>query len=162
MADPSQWSGRTSAELPREGRLLALDVGDRRVGLAVCDELQTLATPLAVLNRRSRAEDFQRVQRIVDERRIVGLVIGHPLNADSSEGPQAQRVARYARRLAAAVKLPMALWDEFGSSQAAAERLAQAGRRARQTPLDAEAAAVILQDFLDANDGRLAAQAPQD
>jgi len=137
-------------DLPNQGRLLGVDAGDRRVGLAVCDDLQLLATPLLVLNRRSRAEDFKRLVRIAAEQRIVGLVIGHPLNADGSEGLQARRIARYARRLAAALDLPMLLHDEHGSSQTAAERLAQAGKRNSRKPLDAEAAAVILQDYLDA------------
>ncbi len=134
---------------PLAGRLLALDVGDRRVGLAVCDPLQTLASPLAVLTRRSRAEDLARLAQIAREQDAVGLVAGHPLNADGSAGPQAQQAARYAARVAAALSLPLVLWDEYGSSQEAAARLAHAPRRRRRAPLDAEAAAVILQDYLD-------------
>jgi putative Holliday junction resolvase len=135
--------------LPSAGRLMALDVGDKRVGVAVCDELQTLASPLAVLERRSRAEDLARLGRLATEQRVVGIVVGHPLNADGSAGPQAQQAARYAARVAIALALPLLLWDEYGSSQEAAARLAHAPRRRRQAPLDAEAAAVILQDYLD-------------
>lgn len=135
--------------LPERGRLMALDVGERRVGVAVCDELRLLATPLLVMVRRSRAEDFERLQRLAEEQRVVGLVVGHPLNADGSEGPQARRVARYARRLAAALRLPLLLWDEYGSSMQAAGRLTEAQGRRPRKPLDAEAAAVILQDYLD-------------
>jgi putative Holliday junction resolvase len=142
-----------SAPLPPVGRLMALDVGDKRVGVAVCDELQTLASPLAVLERRSRAEDLARLGRLAAEQGAVGLVIGHPLNADGSAGPQAQQAARYAARVATALALPLLLWDEYGSSQEAAARLAHAPRRRRQAPLDAEAAAVILQDYLDALNG---------
>lgn len=134
---------------PRAGRLMALDVGDKRVGVAVCDELQTLASPLAVLIRRSRAEDGARLARMAAEQRVVGLVIGHPLNADGSAGPQAQQAARYGERVARSLGLAWQLWDEHGSSQEAARRLAHARRRRRQAPLDAEAAAVILQDYLD-------------
>lgn len=137
------------AELPRVGRLLGVDVGQRRIGLAISDETQWLATPLQVVQRSSRAEDFRRLARVAAERRVVGLVIGHPLNADGSEGPQGRTVARYARQLAEALGLPWVLWDEHGSTQAALERLAHAGRRRRQMPVDAEAAAVILQDYLD-------------
>lgn len=135
--------------IPPSGRLLALDVGDKRVGVAVCDEMQTLASPLAVLLRRSRAEDVQRLARLAAEQRASGLVAGHPLNADGSAGAQAQQAARYAQRIASALGLPLQLWDEYGSSQEAAQRLAHASRRRRQAPLDAEAAAVILQDYLD-------------
>ena len=142
-----------SFPLPSVGRLMALDVGDKRVGVAVCDELQTLASPLAVLERRSRAEDLARLGRLAVEQRVVGIVVGHPLNADGSAGPQAQQAARYAARVATALALPLLLWDEYGSSQEAAARLAHAPRRRRQAPLDAEAAAVILQDYLDALKG---------
>jgi len=138
-----------AAPLPSAGRLMALDVGDKRVGVAVCDESQMLASPLAVLERRSRAEDLARLGRLAVEQRVVGLVAGHPLNSDGSAGPQAQRAARYAVRVATALALPLLLWDEYGSSQEAAARLAHASRRRRRAPLDAEAAAVILQDYLD-------------
>lgn len=136
-------------DIPPAGRLLGLDVGERRIGVAVCDETQLLARPLAVINRGSRAEDFDRLLRVIDEHEAVALVVGHPLNADDSEGPQGRRVANYARRLAATLKLPLLLWDEHGSTQEAARRLAHVRRSRRQTPLDAEAAAVILQDYLD-------------
>jgi putative holliday junction resolvase len=135
--------------LPQAGRLLALDIGEKRVGVAVCDEMQTLASPLSVLERRSRAEDLARLGRLAVEQGVVGLVAGHPLNADGSAGPQAQQAARYAARVAASLDLPLLLWDEYGSSQEAAARLAHAPRRRRQSALDAEAAAVILQDYLD-------------
>ena len=140
---------RLPALFPSAGRLMALDVGDKRVGVAVCDELQTLAAPLTVLERRSRAEDVARLGRLAAEQHVVGLVAGHPLNADGSAGPQAQRAARYAGRVATALSLALLLWDEYGSSQEAAARLAHAPHRRRRAPLDAEAAAVILQDYLD-------------
>ena len=135
--------------LPNSGRLLALDVGEKRLGLAVCDEMQTLASPLMVLVRRSKDEDAERLRRVVGEQVAVGLVVGHPLNADGSAGKQARQAARYGHRLANAVGLPVVLWDEYGSSQEAAERLAHTSKSRRRAPLDAEAAAVILQDYLD-------------
>lgn len=149
LSSDSPTAEKAGAELPRVGRLLGVDVGQRRIGLAISDETQWLATPLQVVQRSSRAEDFRRLARIAAERQVVGLVIGHPLNADGSEGPRGRTVARYARRLAEALGLPWTLWDEHGSTQAALERLAHAPRRRRQMPVDAEAAAVILQDFLD-------------
>lgn len=136
-------------EFPGRGRLLAIDPGERRIGVAVCDEMQLLAKPLTVIVRRSRAEDFDRLARVAAEQQVVGLVAGHPLNADDSEGSQGRTAARFAHRLAASLGLPLVLWDEHGTSQAAAERLAHASKRRRQSSLDAEAAAVLLQDFLD-------------
>ena len=137
------------ANLPCSGRLLAVDVGEKRLGVAVCDEMQTLASPLMVLVRRSKEEDVERFRRVVAEQVAVGLVAGHPLNADGSAGSQARQAARYGHRLANAVGLPIMLWDEYGSSQEAAERLAHASKSRRRAPLDAEAAAVILQEYLD-------------
>lgn len=135
---------------PTQGRLLALDVGDRRVGVAVCDEMRLLATPVAVLTRRSRQEDAQRLGNIARERAVVGLVVGLPLHADGSESAQARLAARYGHRIANALDLPVTLWNEHGSTQEAAARLEQAGRRGSSPGLDAEAAAVIMQDYLDA------------
>lgn len=135
--------------LPQAGRLMAIDAGERRVGLALSDETQTLASPLAVVDRRSRVEDFQRIGRLAREHGVVGLVVGHPLHADGSAGPQARRSARYGHRLANELRLPVVLWDEFGSSQAAA-RLREVGGRPSASSLDAESAAVILQTYLDA------------
>jgi putative Holliday junction resolvase len=137
-------------------RLLALDVGDRRVGIAVSDETGLLARPLAVLHRRSKVDDFARIARLVREQQAGGLVVGLPLNSDGSHGPQAQRVERYAAALAEALRaenldLPLTLWDEYGSTQRAQEAMIAAGRKARdrQARIDAVAAAVILQDYLD-------------
>jgi putative Holliday junction resolvase len=135
--------------LPSAGRLLALDVGDKRLGVAVCDQRQTLASPLTVLERRSKAEDLERLARLATEQGVAGLVVGHPLNADGSAGLQARQAARYAARVASTLSLPLLLWDEYGSSQEAAARLAHAPKQRRRAHLDAEAAAVILQDYLD-------------
>lgn len=137
-----------SPKFPSSGRLLAIDAGQRRVGVAVCDEGQAVARPLAVLVRRSLAGDLERLGRVAAAWEVVGLVVGHPLNADGSAGPQARQSARYAHRLANALGLPVVLWDEYGSSVEARERLRAAGHRLPDH-IDAEAAAVILQSFLD-------------
>lgn len=139
-----------STSMPENGRLMALDVGDRRVGVALSDEMQMLATPLTVLTRRSRQEDAQRLGNIAGERAVAGLVVGLPLHADGSESTQARATARYGHRIGNDLGLPVLLWNEHGSTQEAAARLEQAGRRGSSPGLDAEAAAVILQDYLDA------------
>ncbi len=137
-------------------RLLALDVGERRIGVAVSDESGLLATPLTVIRRASKAEDFSRIAALVREQAVGGLVVGHPLNDDGSAGPQARRIERYAAALADALRaegldLPLTFWDESLSTQRAQEAMIAAGQRARkrQRRLDAVAAAVILQDYLD-------------
>lgn len=139
-------------------RILALDVGDRRVGVAVCDETGLIATPLTVVERASKVEDFARIAKLVRNEGVGMLVVGHPLNTDGSAGPQAQRTERYAVSLRDALQadgldLAFALWDESGSTQRAQEMMIASGRKARdrRARIDAVAAAVILQDYLDAN-----------
>lgn len=152
-------------------KLLSLDVGDRRVGVAVSDESGLIASPLAVIRRASKAQDFVKIARLVQEQGAGGLVVGHPLNRDGSVGPQALRVERYAAALAEALlaqglDLPILMWDEYMSTQRAQEAMIAAGRKARdrRARIDAAAAAVILQDYLDehrgADEGRGANQAP--
>lgn len=138
-----------SKDLPKAGRLLAVDAGEKRVGLAISDQRQLLATPLKVMTRRSRVEDVERLQHLANRHGVVGLLVGHPVNADGTPGPEARRAARYGHRLAAALGLPVQLWDEFGSTQEARERLRKAGVDPRRQVIDAEAAAVFLQDYLD-------------
>ena len=137
-------------------KLLALDVGDRRIGVAVSDLSGLIATPLTVIRRSSKVEDFAKIARLVREQRAEGLVIGHPLNTDGSAGPQARRVERYAAAMSEALGLeglsvPVMMWDEHGSTQRAQALMISAGRSAkdRRRQIDAAAAAVILQDYLD-------------
>jgi putative Holliday junction resolvase len=137
-------------------RLLGLDVGDRRVGVAVSDATGLIATPLTVVRRASKAEDFTKIARLVREQGVEGLVIGYPLDQEGRAGPQAQRIERYAAALEEALRaeglgVPLLLWDERMSTLRAQEAMIAAGRKAkdRRARIDAVAAAVILQDYLD-------------
>jgi putative Holliday junction resolvase len=138
-------------------RYLALDLGERRIGVAVSDETGLIASPLAVINRKSKSEDFARIARLVREQGAGGLIIGQPLNADGSAGPQVQRVERYSEALAQdlrerGIELVISFWDEYLSTQRAQQAMLASGRKARtrRAQIDAVAAAVILQDYLDA------------
>ncbi len=136
------------------GRLLALDLGEKRVGVALCDETQTLARPLLTLQRASKKEDFAKILALCREHRIEKVIVGLPRTLRGEEGPQAQRVRRYALELQAALHLPIDFWDERYSSVDAQERLASTSRKPRATgAIDSAAAAVILQDYLDARIG---------
>ncbi len=133
------------------GRLLALDMGMARSGAALCDEQGWLATPLAVLRRHAtRAEDFAEIAALVVTTRAAGVLAGLPLDADGNAGKQARWTRRYAGRLAAALPVPVAFWDESCSSADAERLLRDAHRAGGRAPSDAAAAAVILQEFLDA------------
>ena len=130
------------------GRLLALDLGQARHGVAVCDEKGRLATPLTVVRRhKTRAEDFATLAALVAQEHAVGVLVGLPLDSDGRPGPQARWVRRYAGRLAGVLSVPVAFWDESFSTTDAARLLNEGNGR---TPVDAAAAAVVLSDFLEA------------
>jgi len=131
--------------------MLALDVGEKRVGVAVCDETQTLARPLLTLRRASKKEDFARLAVVCREHAIEKVIVGAAQDTARRRRPQAQRVRRYAAELQAALSLPIEFWDERYSSVDAQERLASSSRKARaKGDIDSAAAAIILQEYLDA------------
>jgi putative Holliday junction resolvase len=136
-------------------RVLALDMGERRVGVAVSDPTGTVARPLQTLVRGSRQEDFAAIAGLVAEYDIGLLVVGRPLSLDGTEGPQARRVIRYVEALAARLPIRVVLWDERFTTAAAQEILRQSrGKKRRRQArsageVDAIAAAVILQSYLD-------------
>jgi putative Holliday junction resolvase len=135
------------------GKLLALDVGLARIGVAVCDPLQLAARPLTVIHRRSRNEDFAELATLVQREAAQAVICGLPLNMDGSEGERAQSIRKWAMRLAHALRallgapLPVIFWDERLSTYAAQAILAARGDVIAE---DAAAAAVILQSYLDA------------
>ncbi len=129
---------------------LALDIGDKRIGLAVGSEETRLARPLRVIHRRSKAEDFNAIARAAVDVGADALLVGLPLNMDGSEGPQAKRVRKYAERLRRRLDMPLRFYDERLSSFVADQILAMKPRKKdRRVPNDAIAAAAILQSFLD-------------
>jgi len=116
--------------------------------VAVSDPTGTLATPHSVIRRRSKAEDFAAIARLVAELEAEKVIVGLPLSLSGEIGPQARRVTRYARALAHTLDAPLELYDERYST-VTADALLNAGGRKRRTPIDAAAAAVILQDYLE-------------
>jgi putative Holliday junction resolvase len=136
-------------------RILGLDPGERRVGVAISDPTGTLAHPLQTLVRGSREEDFAAIAALVAEHDVELVVVGWPLSLDGTEGPQARRVARYTDALAVCLPVPVVSWDERFTTAAADEILRQIrGRKGRRRArargqVDAIAAAVILQSYLD-------------
>ena len=144
--------GRHRVTLLPTGKLLALDVGLARIGVAVCDGLQLTVRPLTVLQRRSRNDDFALLAQYVRQEGAQAIICGLPLNMDGSEGSQAQTVRKWALRLAQALRvllghpLPIIFWDERLTTYAAQEIMA--GSRSKHGE-DAVAAAVILQGYLD-------------
>jgi putative Holliday junction resolvase len=132
-------------------RLLALDLGEARIGVALSDESETLATGLATLRSIGPRKDAQAVAALVREHGAGEVVLGMPYRLDGTVGPQGEKVAAFAERLRRSLKVPVVLRDERLTSVEADERLASAGvrRRDRRARIDRAAAALVLQEYLD-------------
>ena len=135
------------------GRILAIDPGEKRLGIALSDPTGTIAGPLIVLKHVSRAEDAAAILRLAREHEAVRIVIGAALDDEGLSTPQSRHAERLADVIRAQTSLPVDLWDESGSTQAArASRIAMGvSRRKRSGHLDEIAATVILQSYLDAH-----------
>jgi putative holliday junction resolvase len=133
------------------GVLMGLDIGLKRIGVASCDPTGILASPWTTVIRKSRLQDFQTFARLVNERQVKALVVGLPFNMDGSEGFQARSVSRYAQALADYLSLPIIMWDERLSTSTAHEKRNEPNRGRLHQGVDAWAAAIILQDYLNQN-----------
>jgi putative holliday junction resolvase len=142
--------------LPRGGllrfgvvRVLAVDFGEKRIGLAVSDETGRVVVPVGVLPRTSDAQAAAAVAAAAKERGVIRLVVGHPVNAEGVEGDWARRVRNFARRLEEASGLPVDLHGEYLTTATAERDLIDSGleRRRRGAARDAEAAALLLRDW---------------
>jgi putative Holliday junction resolvase len=133
-----------------------LDVGDRRIGIAVSDELGLTAQGVTTLHRKSWAADLAAIARQVQAWHVEEVVVGLPLTLDGTDGPRAQAVRAFIKRLETVVSVPIVTWDERFST-ATAERVlidADLSRARRKQVIDKAAAVVILQHFLDARMSR--------
>lgn len=142
---------------PPGQRIMALDMGEKRIGIAISDETQLLARSYEVLPRTSRKADFARLKEIACAEGIGFFVVGLPLTLDGAEGPLVPWIRDYAAALAEELQLPYAFWDETFTSQQASASMRARGTKARdqRSWIDAVAAAFILQDYLDARRGGL-------
>jgi putative pre-16S rRNA nuclease len=132
-------------------RILAVDPGEKRIGIALSDPTATIANPLTVIQHVSRTLDAATIAQVAQENQVALIVVGQALDADSGPTPQSRRATRLAAAIRSQTSLPVVLWDESGSTQAArAARLAMGvSRRKRRGHLDDLAATVILQSYLD-------------
>ena len=130
-------------------RIMALDVGDRRIGVAISDELEIVASPREVLRRNG--QELNAIERLVHQEEIGLVVIGMPYNAEGEIGPQAKKVVHFQEQLRQRLAVPLVEWDEHLSTWEAETILIEAGERRadRRRVVDKLAAAVILRSFLD-------------
>ncbi|MDY6914160.1 MAG: Holliday junction resolvase RuvX [Planctomycetota bacterium] len=130
-------------------RWLGIDHGTKRIGIAAGSGRDGIASPLAVISARPADQAIADIRKLASQYQAAGIVVGWPLNMDDSEGPQGKLARQLARRLAAATKLDVRLWDERLSSFAADRILAGTStRKKKKARQDAVAAATMLQDFL--------------
>jgi putative Holliday junction resolvase len=143
MTAAGEGTGRT--------RVLGIDVGSVRIGLAVSDETQTLASPLATLPNDPRTM-WPRLAREVQEREVARVVIGLPRRLDGSEGEAAELARRFAADVERRTAVVVEFWDERFTTAVAERSLIESGvrRRRRREVIDAVAASVLLQSWLDA------------
>ena len=138
-----------------KGRVLGLDLGEKRIGVAVSDATRTIATTLTVIKRTSRQDDFAQIGRLIAEQQANLVVVGLPVMLDGHEGEKAAWVRDYAAALHQQLHIPVAFTDEAFTTVQAENSLrarGQKGRKIRQN-VDAVAATLILQAYLDMQAG---------
>jgi putative holliday junction resolvase len=132
-------------------RVMALDVGDKKIGVAISDELLLTAQGRPTLRRKNLKSDLEILRRLAMENDVQRIVIGQPLHMDGTPSTQSDRVARFSEELHKVLGLPIVFWDERLTSFEAEQHLEQMGMkwRQRREHVDKVAAMIILQNYLD-------------
>jgi putative Holliday junction resolvase len=132
-------------------RILAIDYGEKRIGLAVSDEMEITARGIAVIERKSKQADLDAIAAAVSEFGAGAIVVGYPLRLDGSAGIQCGKVDRFIASLRELFSVPVIAWDETLSTKEAEELMREAGvkRKKKRGMVDRIAAALILQDYLN-------------
>jgi putative pre-16S rRNA nuclease len=141
----------------RPRRILAVDYGRKRIGLAISDELLLTAQPLLVMKRANRRDDLRRLRDICRKEGVARILVGHPLHITGEAGEMAEEAARFAARLRKELGIAVDLVDERLTSWEAAQMIAKTGSAAHRkaTSLDDVAAAIFLREYLERHRGRL-------
>ena len=137
----------------KRARILALDYGRRRIGLAISDELGITANPLPVLQRKNRREDMSRLLEIASANGVARILIGLPLHLSGERSEMAEEASRFASRLAKELGLPVEQLDERLTSWEA-EQLAKESHHAKTADLDSLSAAILLREYLETQNAR--------
>jgi putative Holliday junction resolvase len=132
-------------------RFIGLDLGSKRIGVSICDERQSIATPFKTLNKTNTNELIDQLKVIIEENNIEGIIIGNPVNMDGSLGRSAQSVNDVASNISKSIDLPVMLWDERLSTVGAfnLSSLLDVNVSKRVKTIDQNAAAFILQGAID-------------
>ena len=132
-------------------RLIGLDLGSKRIGISICDEKQSIATPFKTINRINTSELVNELKEIIRENNIKGIVIGNPINMDGTSGSSAQSVKDISTNISQFIDLPVFLWDERLSTVGAFNLSSQLDVNISKKikKIDQNAAAFILQGAID-------------
>ena len=132
-------------------RLIGLDLGSKRIGVAICDENQKIATPLKTINKSNFEDLINELEDIIKENNIKGIIIGNPINMDGSLGKSSQSVNDVSKAISKEIDLPISLWDERLSTVGAFKLTKNLGINVtkREKNIDKNAAAFILQGAID-------------
>ncbi len=134
-----------------KSRLLGIDPGKKRIGLAISDEDKLVSTPLKTILKKKNFDFIKEIKEIIEENNIKGIIVGNPLNMDGSKGSSSQSSNDFARNLSNNISIPIAMWDERLSSEGAFKLSANIGVNTSKKieKLDQNAASFILQGVLD-------------
>ena len=137
-------------------RALGLDVGERRIGVAVSDEMGWTASPVGTVERTGDGGEFRRIAELAERYQADVIVVGLPVNMNGTLGPGAEKCMAFAEKLRQTLNMPVHLWDERLTTVTAERTLIEAGmgRRRRKQVVDRLAAAVMLQNYLDSRGKR--------
>ena len=136
---------------PNKVRFIGLDLGSKRIGVSICDERQSIATPFKTINKTNSNELIDELKIIIEENNIGGIIVGNPINMDGSLGSSAQSVNDVASNISESIDLPVILWDERLSTVGAfnLSSLLDVNVSKRVKTIDQNAAAFILQGAMD-------------
>ena len=138
-------------KLSNKSRLIGLDLGSKRIGVSICDERQSIATPFKTINKTNTKDLIEDLKLIISENKIGGIIIGNPINMDGSLGRSAQSVSDVSSNISKSIDLPICLWDERLSTVGAFNLSGQLDVNVskRVKTIDQNAAAFILQGAID-------------
>ncbi len=135
----------------KKSRLLGIDPGKKRVGIAISDENKLVSTPLKTIEKKNNIDLINEILEIIRENNVKGIVVGNPINMDGSKGPSSQSAKDFAKNLSNTISIPIVMWDERLSSQAAFNLSSSLdiNTSKKVEKLDQNAASFILQGAID-------------
>jgi len=138
-------------KITNKSRLIGLDLGSKRIGVAICDDRQSIATPFSTINKESNEKFINELRFIINENNIEGIIVGNPLNMDGSSGASSQSVMDVSKNILNNIDIPLCLWDERLSTVGAFKLFnkldVNVSKKVKN--IDKNAAAFILQGAID-------------